>query len=370
MSSALFFVHTSLAPSPFEIRFAACADGSAFKIFYAPRVMKNGVNCYDIDGTTIEKQLELPDVFSIPIRKEIVELAFKCLSMNKRQPYAVSDKAGMQHSAHSWGTGRALARVPRVSGGGSGRSGQGAFANFCRKGRLAHPTNVRRRWQRKFNLTTKRHATAMAVAATAVVPLVESRGHRINGLNMLPLVVSNKVSEITNTKDAQSTLRAFGLEEELKKVRDSKTTRPGKGKMRNRRYIRKKGILIVYTAESDLSKAFRNIDGVDLVSIDKMSVLELCPGGHLGRLVMWTVDAFERLNVMYGKINEESQLKKGYFLPTSIVSNDDVEALFYSENIQAFLDKSPAAANGNNVARAPKAIEAMNPYLGLMGKSE
>lgn len=46
------------------------------------------------------------------------------LAKNKRQAYAVSEKAGHQTSAESWGTGRAVARIPRVGGGGTHRSGQ------------------------------------------------------------------------------------------------------------------------------------------------------------------------------------------------------------------------------------------------------
>jgi len=46
------------------------------------------------------------------------------IAKNKRQAYAVSVKAGHQTSAESWGTGRAVARIPRVGGGGTHRSGQ------------------------------------------------------------------------------------------------------------------------------------------------------------------------------------------------------------------------------------------------------
>lgn len=46
------------------------------------------------------------------------------MAKNKRQAYAVSEKAGHQTSAESWGTGRAVARIPRVGGGGTHRSGQ------------------------------------------------------------------------------------------------------------------------------------------------------------------------------------------------------------------------------------------------------
>jgi large subunit ribosomal protein L4e len=55
----------------------------------------------------------------------------------------------MKHSAESWGTGRAVARIPRISGSGTSRAGQGAFGNMCRKGRMAHPLKSYRRWHRK-----------------------------------------------------------------------------------------------------------------------------------------------------------------------------------------------------------------------------
>lgn len=61
---------------------------------------------------------------------------FLLQAKNRRQPYAVNENAGMQHSAESWGTGRAVARIPRISGGGTHRSGEGAFGNMCRQGRF------------------------------------------------------------------------------------------------------------------------------------------------------------------------------------------------------------------------------------------
>lgn len=71
----------------------------------------------------------MPYVFTSPIRSDVVNFVHTQLNKNKRQAYAVTKTAGMQYSAESWGTGRAVARVPRVSGGGTSRSGQGAFAN-------------------------------------------------------------------------------------------------------------------------------------------------------------------------------------------------------------------------------------------------
>ena len=71
----------------------------------------------------------MPAVFKAPIREDVVHFVHTSMAKNKRQPYAVSRKAGHQTSAESWGTGRAVARIPRVRGGGTHRSGQGAFGN-------------------------------------------------------------------------------------------------------------------------------------------------------------------------------------------------------------------------------------------------
>jgi len=85
----------------------------------------------------------------------------------------------MQSSAESWGTGRAVSRIPRVPGGGTHRAGQGAFGNMCRGGRMFSPTKVWRRWHRKININQKRYAVVSALAASALPSLVMARGHKI-----------------------------------------------------------------------------------------------------------------------------------------------------------------------------------------------
>ena len=42
------------------------------------------------------------------------------------------------------------------------------------------PTKVWRRWHRKINITQKRHAVASALAASALPSLVMARGHKID----------------------------------------------------------------------------------------------------------------------------------------------------------------------------------------------
>ena len=72
-------------------------------------------------------------------------------------------------------------------------------------------------------------------------------------------------------------------------VYKSKRMRAGKGKMRNRRRIQKLGPLVVYDQDQGVSKAFRNIPGVDTICVDRLNLLKLAPGGHVGRFCIWYV---------------------------------------------------------------------------------
>jgi len=135
----------------------------------------------------------LPEVMTAPLRPDIVQFVHTNMNKNHRQAYAVNIHAGKQVSASSWGTGRAVARIPRVGGGGTSRSGQGAFGNMCRGGRMFAPTKTWRKWHRKINVTQKRYAVASALAATAVPALVMARGHKIDEVPEIPLVIDNSI---------------------------------------------------------------------------------------------------------------------------------------------------------------------------------
>merc|ERR1739848_330719 len=157
------------------------------------------------------KQVQLPAVFLAPIRPDIVTFVHTSMNKNRRQAYAVNKDAGHQTSAESWGTGRAVARIPRVPGGGTHRAGQGAFGNMCRGGRMFNPTKTWRKWHRKFNVNQRRYAVCSALAASALPSLVMARGHRIENLEEVPMVVSgSSVEGIEKTKVAVKFLKAVG----------------------------------------------------------------------------------------------------------------------------------------------------------------
>ena len=258
------------------------------------------------------------------------------LAKNARQAYAVSYPAGMQTAAESWGTGRAVSRIPRVPGGGTHRAGQGAFGNMCRGGRMFAPTKTWRRWHRKVNVNLKRYAVASALAASALPSLVMARGHRVDAVPELPLVVDDSAESLTKTAKAVQLLEALGAGAELARARDARNIRRGKGKLRNRRYVGRRGPLVVYAGDGAVSRAFRGIPGVDTASVDRLNLLQLAPGGHVGRLIVWTKGAFERLEALYGAgAGAEAAEKKGYTLPRPIMANADVARLINSDEVQS-----------------------------------
>jgi len=295
------------------------------------------VGVYSDDKAT-KQHVTLAAVFTAPIRSDIVHDVHTRMAKNKRQPYAVSKYAGHQTSAESWGTGRAVARIPRVSGGGTHRAGQGAFGNMCRGGRMFAPTKTWRRWHKRISITQKRFALVSALAASALPALVMARGHRIQHIPEVPLIVDNKVIDnIDKTSKAIQLLKTLHAYADVEKVKHTKKLRRGKGKMRNRRYVQRRGPLIVYNEKTTLTKAFRNLPGIELVSVSRLNLLQLAPGGHLGRFIIWAKDAFEKLDSIYGTYKKASQEKHDYRLPRPMLTNADVTRIINSDEIQSVL---------------------------------
>jgi len=317
-------------------------------------------------GTATGTTISLPAVFRAPIRPDVVNFVHDQMAKNTRQAYAVSNKAGHQTSAESWGTGRAVARIPRVRGGGTHRSGQGAFGNMCRGGRMFAPTKTWRRWHRRVGVNQKRYALCSALAATSIPALVMSKGHMIQEVPEVPLVVSNKAQEVTKTKEAVAILRQHRAWTDVLKVYKSQRFRAGRGKMRNRRRIQRKGPLVIYNKDQGLVRAFRNIPGVDTINVNKLNLLKLAPGGHVGRFCIWTEAAFRRLDALYGTWRKESTLKKGYNLPVAKMTNTDLSRLLKSEEIQSVIRKPKKTVDRHVIKPNPltnyQAMLQLNPF--------
>merc|ERR1712055_614873 len=310
--------------------------GTFFGLTSIMVTVRETVSIHNVDGKAIRVGA-LPKVFNAPVRQDLVNRIHSEVRKNRRMPHGVSEKAGHQTSAESWGTGRAVARIPRVRGGGTHRSGQGAFGNMCRGGPMFAPTKVWRRWHRHVNVNQKRYAVCSAIAATGIPSLVMAKGHVINEIPEVPLVVSDKVQGYQKTKDAVVFLRRIRAWADIQKVYATRRMRAGKGKLRDRRRVQKRGPLVIYDQDQGLTKAFRNIPGVDVIQVDKLNLLKLAPGGHVGRFCIWTEAAFKKLDGLYGTWRKASTEKAGWNLPQPKMAVSDLSKLLKSEEIRAVL---------------------------------
>merc|ERR1719407_269126 len=123
------------------------------------------------------------------------------------------------------------------------------------------------------------------------------------------------------TKQALEMLENLGCGTEMTKVYASKKLRSGKGKMRGRKYTMRRGPLVIYAEDSGISRALRNLPGVETANVERMNLLQLAPGGNFGRFVIWTESAFKKLGELYGTYKNGSELKKGYHLPRAFMTN-------------------------------------------------
>jgi hypothetical protein len=132
--------------------------------------------------------------------------------------------------------------------------------------------------------------------------------------------------------------------------------------------------LVVYAADQGVTKAFRNLPGVELANVERLNLLQLAPGGHLGRFIVWTRGAFDKLNAIYGSERRESTQKKGFKLPRNIMTNTDVTRLINSDEVQS---KVRAAIKGKKITIRKKnplvnlgAMVKLNPYALSLRRSE
>jgi len=228
------------------------------------------------------------------------------------------------------------------------------------------PTKTWRRWHRRINTTQKRYAICSALAASAIPGLVMAKGHRVEEIPELPLVVEDKVEGYKKTKEAVLLLKKLKAWNDIKKVYNSQRMRAGKGKMRNRRRIQRRGPCIIYNQDAGVTKAFRNIPGITLQNVNKLNLLRLAPGGHVGRFCIWTESAFRKLDELYGTWRKPSSLKAGYNLPMHKMTNTDLSRILKSEEIQKALRTPRKQINRKVLKKNPlknlRIMLKLNPY--------
>merc|ERR1712172_365426 len=160
---------------------------------------------------------------------------------------------------------------------------------------------------------------------------------------------------------------------DVAKVYATRRMRAGKGKLRGRRHVQKLGPLVIYDQDQGVTKAFRNIPGIDVIQVDNLNLLKLAPGGHVGRFCIWTEGAFKKLDGLYGTWRKASTSKSGWNLPQPKMANTDLTALLKSEAIRKVLRapnrKVKRAVRKTNPLKNIRTMLQLNPYSAVQKKN-
>lgn len=253
------------------------------------------IKTYTLKGKASKESLDLPAQFHTPYRPDIIKRAVLAIQSRRRQPHGVDELAGKRNTAQSWQTGHGRSRMPRVKGSGTSAANKAGFAPGTVGGRVAHPPEARKVLLERINKNENRLAIRSAIAASSNPEFVKARGHRVEKVPHIPLIVSSRLETIETTKEVHETLTALGLGEDLERASNGRSIRAGKGKMRGRKMKTPKSLLIVVGEDKGIGKAARNLPGVDIAEVHGLNAELLAPGTHAGRLVVWTTSAIARL---------------------------------------------------------------------------
>jgi large subunit ribosomal protein L4e len=246
-------------------------------------------NVYLTDGK-VEKKIALPNVFDGKYNEDIVRRALLAEQSRGYQPQGRYLLAGMNTSASYTGrygtyrTQRHTGLTPRPRQRlAKGGMGQVRKIPSAVKGRRAHPQNVEKILVEKINRKEYAKALESAVAATGNTQLIKQ--NYAYQKESMPIVVSSQIEKITKTKELTKVLEALGFANDLQRSHAPRT-HDGERRRSKKRYFRN-SVLIVTKDSKQISKAGRNIPGVDVLEVDRLRIEKLAPGAR-PRLTLWS----------------------------------------------------------------------------------
>lgn len=244
------------------------------------------VQVLDIEGKSAG-EIPLPEIFSTQLRLDLIRKAALAEQSHRFQPQGRNLMAGKRTTAESFGVGRGISRVPRVGGHGP-LSGTAAFAPGTMGGRSAFPPVTSKTLVKEINRKERQLALRSAIAASASDEIVRKRGHKFLGERKLPIFVTDEVEKLSKSSEARQFLSSIGLWDDVIRVRKSKRIKAG-------HRVHAVGPLLVLGDNKTGSKAFGNIEGVNVVRANDLSVEALAPGTHPGRLTVWSESAIKTI---------------------------------------------------------------------------
>ncbi len=259
------------------------------------------VDVLNLDGKKSE-EIDLPDIFDTKLNTDIIHKAYINLESHGFQKHSTHPTAGQDVVADSNDppTGRGIARIARMKGGGGGRQGQAGEVAGTRGGRQAHRPYANRVIYKKINKKENKLALCSAIAATTSKELIERRGHKIDGIESFPIVVEDDIESISNTRKMINVLNNLNIIQDVKRLENRKR-RSGKVVLRGRASKIGKSVLFVVSNSEKISKACSGIPGVDSCSAKDLSVLNLAPGGTVIRLTVFSKKAIEEISQIKSK---------------------------------------------------------------------
>jgi len=234
----------------------------------------------DLDGEETG-EADLPEIFETPLRPDLIRQAVDAAQANRKQDHGADEYAGLRTPAESFGSGRGMAHVPR-------EGGQARRVPQTVGGRKAHPPKSETDRSQNVNDKERKLATRSAIAATADEETVAERGHEFDADVDLPVVLDDEFEDLVKTQDVVDVLESLGIHADIERADDTKI-KAGQGKARGRKYRRPRSILFVTSEEP--STAARNLAGADVATAREVNTEDLAPGGHPGRLTVWTESA-------------------------------------------------------------------------------
>ena len=249
-----------------------------------------------LDGKK-DEQIELPNIFETDVKKDVIRKAYISLESHGFQKHSTKPTAGQDVVADSNDppTGRGISRVARMKGGGGGRQGQAGEVASTRGGRQAHPPKAEKVIFKKINKQENKLALCSAISATKSKELVIQRGHKIEKIESLPLIISDDIESVTQTSKMIKILEDLNLSQDVQRLENRKK-RSGKVALRGRTKKTGKSVLFVLSDSKNVKKACNSIPGVDACSVNDLSVLDLAPGANLIRLTAYSKKAIAEIS--------------------------------------------------------------------------
>ncbi len=254
------------------------------------------VDVLNLDGKKSE-QIELPIIFNTEISHSLIHQSYIKLESHGFQKHSTHPTAGQDVVADSNDppTGRGIARIARMKGGGGGRQGQAGEVAGTRGGRQAHRPYANKVIYKKINKKENKLALCSAIAATTSKELIQARGHKTDGIESFPIIVSDDIENIQNTKKMIQVLDNLKITQDVRRL-DKRKKRTGKVALRGRTSKIGKSALFVVSNNEKISKACSGIPGIDTCSAKDLSVLDVAPGGNLIRLTAFSKKAIEEIS--------------------------------------------------------------------------